>query len=81
MAKTGVFLVTDNQHLDSGEDKEDFWAAVEQYCDQGRPPGRVNPSVPSSETPSVGVTAVLVGSPIRRDRQGSGTQAGQRRAV
>jgi hypothetical protein len=31
MAKTGVFLMKENEHLCSDEDKEDFWAAVEEY--------------------------------------------------
>jgi hypothetical protein len=31
MAKTGVFLMKENEHLYSDEDKEDFWAAVEEY--------------------------------------------------
>jgi hypothetical protein len=36
MAKTGVFLVKDNEHLYSDEDKEDFWAAVEEYRERAK---------------------------------------------
>jgi hypothetical protein len=31
MAKTGVYLMKENEHLYTDEDKEDFWAAVEEY--------------------------------------------------
>lgn len=36
IAKTGVFLMKENEHLYSDEDKEAFWAAAEEYRERSK---------------------------------------------
>ncbi|MBX3232019.1 MAG: hypothetical protein KIT84_20115 [Labilithrix sp.] len=36
IAKTGVILMEENQHLYSEEDKGEFWGAVEEYRERAK---------------------------------------------